>query len=54
MVNEKQNITGNGVALDLNGTIIVVGMTQGSMDGQSSFGSDDIYLVRFDSNGNKQ
>ena len=43
----------NNIAVDKNGNIYIVGRTSGNFDGHTSFGSNDIILVKIDSNGNK-
>jgi hypothetical protein len=46
--------TGNGVSTDSSGNIYVTGYTQGDLDGNTSSGSNDIFLVKYDSSGIKQ
>ena len=43
-----------GVSVDSNGNIYVAGRTQGGLDGNTNAGSDDIFLIKYDSNGVKQ
>ncbi|MDA0288375.1 MAG: SBBP repeat-containing protein, partial [Proteobacteria bacterium] len=45
---------GNGVTTDANGNVFVTGSASGSVDGNSHWGSDDLLVVKFDSNGTKQ
>ncbi len=41
------------VVIDAHGNVLVTGMTKGSLDGNTSTGGDDIFLTKFDSDGNK-
>jgi len=43
-----------GVATDSSGNVNVAGETQGGMDGNSSAGGNDLFVVKYDSDGNKQ
>jgi hypothetical protein len=45
---------GNGVALDSSNNIYVTGVTEDGLDGNSSAGEDDIFLVKYNSSGTKQ
>lgn len=45
---------GYGISTDSNGNSYVTGYTEGSLDGNSSNGDKDIFLIKYDSNGNKQ
>jgi hypothetical protein len=45
---------GHGVAVDGNDNIYVTGSAGGTIDGQTGSGSDDIFLTKFNSSGNKQ
>jgi hypothetical protein len=45
---------GFGVAVDASGNVYVTGYTLGSMDGNTSAGGKDIFLVKYDSAGTKQ
>jgi len=45
---------GSGVVIDSTGNAYVTGRTQGSLDGNSSVGGQDIFLTKFNSNGVKQ
>ena len=45
---------GRGVSTDSSGNIYVTGTTYGGLDGNTSSGSDDIFLVKYDSSGTKQ
>jgi len=45
---------GNGVTTDSSGNIYVTGNTQGEFDGNTSSGSTDIFLVKYNSSGTKQ
>ena len=44
----------NGVATDSSGNVYVTGYTYGGLDGNTSAGSYDIFVVKYDSGGNKQ
>ena len=45
---------GNGVAVDSSNNIYVTGTTGGGLDNNTSFGSNDIFLVKYNSSGEKQ
>jgi uncharacterized delta-60 repeat protein len=45
---------GRGVTTDSSGNIYVTGLTQGGLDGNTSLGSSDIFLVKYNSSGTKQ
>ena len=45
---------GSGVTTDSSGNIYVTGTTQGGLDGNTNSGSNDIFLVKYDSSGTKQ
>ena len=45
---------GNGVATDSSGNIYVTGYTQGGLDGNTSSGEWDIFLIKYNSSGTKQ
>jgi len=45
---------GNSVVTDASGNVYVVGVTQGSLDGHSSAGDRDIFIVKYDASGNWQ
>jgi uncharacterized delta-60 repeat protein len=45
---------GNGVAVDSSDNIYVTGTTGGGLDNNTSFGSNDIFLVKYNSSGEKQ
>jgi len=44
---------GNSVAVDTSGNVFVTGNTEDGLDGNTSAGSGDIFLIKFDNNGNK-
>ena len=46
--------SGNGVAVDNSGNIYVTGYTNGNLDGNVNQGGSDIFLAKYDTNGNKQ
>ena len=46
--------TGEGVTTDSSGNIYVTGYTSGDLDGNTSSGGDDIFLVKYNSSGTKQ
>ena len=45
--------TGNSVAVDSLDNVFVVGTTQGDLDGNTNIGEEDIFLTKFDNDGNK-
>jgi hypothetical protein len=45
---------GRGVAVDSSGNVYVAGFTSGALDGSTTAGSEDIFLLKYDSGGNKQ
>ena len=45
---------GNGVTTDSSGNIYVTGNTYGGLDGNTSSGSGDIFIVKYNSSGTKQ
>ena len=45
---------GTGVTTDSSGNIYVTGYTYGDLDGNTSSGNQDIFLVKYDSSGTKQ
>jgi len=45
---------GNGVTTDSSGNIYVTGYTDGGLDGNTSSGYNDIFLVKYNSSGTKQ
>ena len=45
---------GIGVTTDSSGNIYVTGTTGGGLDGNTSSGSSDIFLVKYNSSGTKQ
>ncbi len=46
--------TGYGVAVDGSGNVYVTGSTGGGLDGNTSAGNDDIFLVKYNDTGTKQ
>ena len=44
----------NGIATDSGGNVYVTGYTSGGLDGNTSAGSADLFIVKYDTNGNKQ
>ena len=44
----------NGVTTDSSGNVYVVGSTSGALDGNSSAGNNDLFVVKFNSSGTKQ
>lgn len=44
---------GHGVALDNSGNIYVTGYTSGGLDSNNNLGAEDIFLIKFDNDGNK-
>ena len=45
---------GEGVTIDSSGNIYVTGYTEGGLDGKTSLGGQDIFLVKYNSSGTKQ
>ena len=45
---------GLGITTDSNGNIFVTGLTYGGLDGNSSSGISDVFLVKYNSSGDKQ
>mgnify|MGYP000355127537 CR=1 FL=1 len=45
---------GNGISVDAAGNSYVTGFTSTGFDGNSSFGSDDVFVTKLDTNGNKK
>mgnify|MGYP001487388290 CR=1 FL=1 len=43
-----------GVATDSSGNVYVTGVTSGGLDGNTSAGDTDLFVVKYDSDGNKQ
>ena len=46
--------TANGVATDSSGNVYVAGGTYGGLDGNTSAGVNDIFVVKYNSSGTKQ
>ena len=46
--------SGYGVTTDSSGNIYVTGRTEGGLDGNTSSGGEDIFLVKYNSSGTKQ
>ncbi|MDD5492009.1 MAG: SBBP repeat-containing protein [bacterium] len=42
-----------GIAIDTSGNIYITGETQGSLDGNTNQGSNDIFIIKYDTNGTK-
>jgi len=42
-----------GLAVDADGNSLVVGWTQGSLDGQSNVGGEDVFVVKYDTTGTR-
>ena len=50
----SDNDSGLGVTTDSLGNIYVTGWTGGGLDGNTSSGGGDIFLIKYDSSGTKQ
>ena len=44
----------NGVATDSSGNVYLTGYTEGGLDGNTSAGSSDLFVVKYNSSGTKQ
>jgi len=44
----------NGVATDSSGNVYVTGGTKGGLDGNTSAGNNDLFVVKYNSNGTKE
>ena len=51
---ESLDDLGNGVTTDSSGNVYVTGYTKGGLDGNTSSGESDIFLVKYNSSGTKQ
>ena len=49
-----QNDLANGVATDSSGNVYVAGETYGGLDGNTSAGYNDLFVVKYNSSGTKQ
>ncbi len=49
-----KNTYGYGVAIDASGNVYTTGSTYGSLDGNSLTGFADLFLIKYDTSGNKQ
>jgi len=45
---------GNGITSDSSGNIYVTGITSGGLDGNTIYGKNDMFLVKYNSSGTKQ
>ena len=45
---------GLSIAIDNSSNIFIVGYTEGELDGNFNSGGDDYFILKYDSNGNKQ
>ncbi len=50
----SSNDYANGVATDSSGNVYVTGYTGGGLDGNTNAGSDDLFVVKYNSSGTKQ
>jgi hypothetical protein len=44
----------NGITTDSSGNVYVTGYTSGGLDGNTNSGSNDLFVVKYDSSGTKQ
>lgn len=51
-VHTDQPDSANGIAVDSQGNVYVVGATEGDLDGQGEIGISDAYLTKYDGSGN--
>jgi len=52
--NQYESQVGYGVAVDSSGNVFVTGSTEGGLDGNSNAGGTDLFLIKFDNNGDRQ
>ena len=45
---------GRGVTIDSTNNIYLTGFTRGALDGNTHYGGEDIFIVKYNSNGSKQ
>jgi len=50
----ETNDYANGVATDSSGNVYVAGDTYGGLDGNTSAGYNDLFVVKYNSSGTKQ
>ncbi len=50
----SSNERANGVSTDFSGNVYVAGYTEGGLDGNSNSGNKDLFIVKYNSDGNKQ
>ena len=50
----SSNERANGVSTDSSGNVYVAGYTQGELDGNSSAGHKDLFVVKYNASGTKQ
>ena len=51
--NSQPSAYSNDIVCDANGNIFITGYTEGSLDSQSNAGKDDIFIMKYDKDGNK-
>ena len=53
-IDGKEHDSGLGLTFDSNNNIYVTGFTKGVLEGNVNFGVEDIFLMKFNSNGNRE
>ncbi len=51
LIGSSVNDSGSGIISDMNGNIFVTGYTGGSLDGNSNFGENDLFILKYTSSG---
>ena len=45
---------GEGIAVDGSGNVYITGYTSGELSGNTNLGSNDVFILKYDTNGNLQ